>query len=102
MTDIEIAAIIRKEIRDAVKEELENIMVPHDSRFMSIPEAAIHFNVDAGWLRNQCKSGMDGAFIIGNGKKYRQYRIDPMKARQWFETRGIITRKRKNQKTIAL
>ena len=96
MTELEIAAI-RKEIRDTIREELAIVVgASFNARMMKVPEAAKYLSVDAGWLRDQCKNGLEGSFRIGEGKKNQQYNIDITTATRELSKRGIITKKNRS------
>jgi hypothetical protein len=86
MTELETATIL-KGFRDIIREELACFIEPN--RIMKLPQAAKFLKVDSGWLREQCKAGLDGAIQIGNGTKNHHYNIDIIKASKALQRKGI-------------
>jgi len=83
----ESEAAIYKELRE-IKEMLS--IFTGSRSLMKLPEAAHYFDIDPARLRILCKEGLDGAILIGSGKKNFHYHIDVIKAKKDLESRGIF------------
>jgi integrase len=87
--------------REIIREEIAPLIESIESkRLFKLPEAAKYLKVDAGWLREQCKNGLDGAIKVGEGKKNQHYNIDVARIVKSLETRGIIIKKRRGGNSI--
>jgi hypothetical protein len=97
MSELEIQiAALRRENREI--KELLSILVGEKS-LLKLPEAANYLSIDPARLRVMCKEGLDGAVLMGTGKKNLHYHIDVIKAKKDLENRGIGIKKVRNHKT---
>lgn len=100
MTELEMGILLNK-FREIIREEIAPLIESIESkRLFKLPEAAKYLKVDAGWLREQCKNGLDGAIKVGEGKKNQHYNIDVARIVKSLETRGIIIKKRRGGNSI--
>lgn len=97
MSESEATAAIHKELRE-IKEMLS--ILTGSRSLMKLPEAARYFRMDPARLRSLCKEGLEGAILIGTGKKNLHYHIDVIKAKKDLESRGILIKHiRRNHKS---